>query len=331
MALGYKVDENLHFTIDEKTAPAVVQIYKLYNSGSTITEICALLNSQGVKTSRGGLFNKNSLRTILQNEKYIGIYKSVEVIIPDGVPAIVDKELFYSVGLRMKENKKAPARAKADINYMLSTKLFCGECSSNMVGESGTGKSGKKYYYYKCTKRKREKACNKSNVQKDWIERLVVLHTVSDILKDDVIDFIAEKAVALQEREAAENTTLKYLQGSLSDTQKLLRNVMTAIEQGIITKTTKSRMQELEEQKKQTETEIAKESIAQRVITKEQIVYWLSSFKGGSVDDESYCQKLIDTFINSVFVYEDKVVITYNYSGDGNKVTVSDLDLSSPP
>lgn len=143
MALGYKVDENLHFTIDEKTAPAVVQIYKLYNSGSTITEICALLNSQGVKTSRGGSFNKNSLRTILQNEKYIGIYKSGSVVIPDGVPAIVDKELFYSVGMRMKENKKAPARAKADINYMLSTKLFCGECSSNMVGESGTGKSEK--------------------------------------------------------------------------------------------------------------------------------------------------------------------------------------------
>ncbi|MCX7843232.1 MAG: recombinase family protein [Clostridia bacterium] len=331
LPLGYKVDADLHFIIDEQTAPIVIQIYKMYNEGKTVTQICDTLNRQGLKTSRGVSFNKNSLHTILRNEKYIGVYKSGDIAIPDGVPAIIDKELFYSVGEKMDKNKKAPARAKANVNYMLSTKLFCGECGSNMVGESGTGRHGGKYHYYKCTKRKKEKACNKSNIKKDWIERLVVLHTINEILKDDVIEYIAGKAIEVQERELSNNNTLKYLQSTLIEVERSVKNVVTAIEQGIITESTKKRLVELEEQKQQLEIEIAKENISQKLITKEQIIFFLSSFKGGSIDDEKYCQQIIDTFINAVFVYEDKVVITYNYSGDNNTITVSDLDLSTPP
>lgn len=329
--LGYKVDANLHFVIDEQTAPIVRDIFKLYNEGKTVKEICDIMNARGVKTARGGAFNKNSLHTILTNKKYIGIYTTKYGAIEGGIPAIVDPELFFSVGLRMEKNKKAPAQAKADINYLLTTKIFCGECGSNMVGESGTGKMGKKYYYYKCTKRKREKDCPKSNVQKDWIERLVVLRTIQDVLQDKVIEEIADRLVVLQEREAAENSTLKYLQSSLTETEKSLKNILTAIEQGIITDTTKARLTELEEQKHSIQAEIAKENIARRIVTKPQIVYWISSFKGGNIESEEYCQQLIDTFVNSVFVFEDRIVITYNYSGDNNKVTVSDLDLSSPP
>jgi site-specific DNA recombinase len=329
--LGYKVDENLHFVVDEQAAPIVIDIFKLYNDGKTVTQICEIMNMRGVKTSRGGAFNKNSLHTILTNKKYIGIYTTKYGAVEGGIPAILDKDLFYSVGVRMEQNKKAPAKAKAEVNYMLSTKLFCGECGSNMIGESGTGKSGKKYYYYKCVRRKREKTCNKSNVQKDWIEQLVIQHTINDILQDTVIEDIAGRLVSLQERQASENVTIKYLQGALSDTEKSIKNIMTAIEQGIITESTKSRLTELEDQKRTTQTEIAKESISRRVITKQQIIYWISTFKDGNINSEKYCQQLIDTFVNSVFVYDDKVVITYNYTGDGGKVTVSDLDLSSPP
>lgn len=329
--LGYKVDKNLYFVVDEQTAPIVRDIFKLYNDGKTVKEICDIMNARGVKTARGGAFNKNSLHTILTNQKYIGIYTTKYGAIEGGIPAIVEPELFFSVGMRMEKNKKAPAQAKAKINYLLTTKIFCGECGSNMIGESGTGKTGKKYYYYKCTKRKLEKACTKSNVKKDWIERLVVLHTIQNVLQDNVIEDIADRLVALQEREAVDNATLKYLEGSLSETEKSLKNILAAIEQGIITETTKNRLTELEEQKSNIKAEIAKENIARRIVTKPQIIYWISSFKGGNIESEEYCQRLIDTFVNSVFVFDDRIVITYNYSGDNNTVTVSDLDLSSPP
>lgn len=329
--LGYKVNSDCYFEIDETTAPVVVDIFKLYSSGKTVKEICDILNARGVKTARGGAFNKNSLHTILTNKKYIGIYKTKYGEIVGGIPAIIDKELFEMVALRMEQNKKAPARAKAEINYLLSTKLFCGKCRSAMVGESGTSKTGKKYYYYACVKKKREKACDKSNVKKDWIEDLVIQRTVTDILKDDVIDKIADRLVELQKAEAAESGTMLYLENSLAEIQVSIKNIMTAIEKGIITESTKTRLTELEDEKRNVEIEIAKESIARRIISREQIIYWISSFKDGNITSEKYRQQLIDTFVHAVFVYDDKIVITYNYSGENNTATISDLDLSSPP
>ena len=329
--LGYKVNSDCYFEIDETTAPVVVDIFKLYSSGKTVKEICDILNARGVKTARGGAFNKNSLHTILTNKKYIGIYKTKYGEIVGGIPAIIDKELFEMVALRMEQNKKAPARAKAEINYLLSTKLFCGKCRSAMVGESGTSKTGKKYYYYACVKKKREKACDKSNVKKDWIEDLVIQRTVTDILKDDVIEKIADRLVELQKAEAAESGTMLYLQNSLAEIQVSIKNIMTAIEKGIITESTKTRLTELEDEKRNVEIEIAKESIARRIISREQIIYWISSFKDGDITSEKYRQQLIDTFVHAVFVYDDKIVITYNYSGENNTATISDLDLSSPP
>ena len=329
--LGYKVNSDCYFEIDETTAPVVVYIFKLYSSGKTVKEICDILNARGVKTARGGAFNKNSLHTILTNKKYIGIYKTKYGEIVGGIPAIIDKELFEMVALRMEQNKKAPARAKAEINYLLSTKLFCGKCRSAMVGESGTSKTGKKYYYYACVKKKREKACDKSNVKKDWIEDLVIQRTVTDILKDDVIEKIADRLVELQKAEAAQSGTMLYLENSLAEIQVSIKNIMTAIEKGIITESTKTRLTELEDEKRNVEIEIAKESIARRIISREQIIYWISSFKGGDITSEKYRQQLIDTFVHAVFVYDDKIVITYNYSGENNTATISDLDLSSPP
>ena len=329
--LGYKVNSDCYFEIDETTAPVVVDIFKLYSSGKTVKEICDILNARGVKTARGGAFNKNSLHTILTNKKYIGIYKTKYGEIVGGIPAIIGKELFEMVALRMEQNKKAPARAKAEINYLLSTKLFCGKCRSTMVGESGTSKTGKKYYYYACVKKKREKACDKSNVKKDWIEDLVIQRTVTDILKDDVIEKIADRLVELQKAEAAESGTMLYLENSLTEIQVSIKNIMTAIEKGIITESTKTRLTELEDEKRNVEIEIAKESIARRIISREQIIYWISSFKDGDITSEKYRQQLIDTFVHAVFVYDDKIVITYNYSGENNTATISDLDLSSPP
>ena len=90
-------------------------------------------------------------------------------------------------------------------------------------------------------------------------------------------------------------------------------------------------MTELEDEKRNVEIEIAKESIARRIISREQIIYWISSFKDGDITSEKYRQQLIDTFVHAVFVYDDKIVITYNYSGENNTATISDLDLSSPP
>ena len=71
---------------------------------------------------------------------------------------------------RLDKNKRAPACGKADEEYLLTTKLFCGKCGALMFGESGTSATGRTYYYYKCANVKRRKGCNKKTVQKQ-VER----------------------------------------------------------------------------------------------------------------------------------------------------------------
>ena len=131
IALGYKVDkETKRFEVNPDTAPIVQMVFEMYADGKTVTEITNHLNSLGFKTSRGVPFNKNSLHTMLKNKRYIGIYTYKGTENPGGIPRIISDELFNKVAEIMKKNKKAPARARAKVEYLLTTKLFCGlKCS----------------------------------------------------------------------------------------------------------------------------------------------------------------------------------------------------------
>ena len=48
----------------------------------------------------------------------------------------------------------------------------------------------------------------------------------------------------------------------------------------------------------------------------------------GDPSDPAYRRQLIDTFINSVWLYDDKLVLTYNYSGEGSTVTLDMVDAA---
>ena len=114
--------------------------------------------------------------------------------------------LFDRVQKRMAQNKKAPARNKAEDDYLLTTKLFCGYCGAYLRGECGTSHTGQVYHYYKCAsvKRKHHK-CRKKSVRKLWIEYLVIDETMNFLMDDKMIDALVSKIMDLQERE---NVTL---------------------------------------------------------------------------------------------------------------------------
>ncbi len=337
LLLGYTVGEDRKYAIDPTGAKIVQEIFQLYADGMSATQIIAYCNERGYKTARGNAFNKNSLRTILRNEKYIGTYKLMDIVIPNGMPAIIDKVLFEKVQAMLKHNGKARAKAKAHENYLLTTKLFCGHCGSPMVGESGTSKTGQVHYYYKCTKAKREHACKKKSERKDWIEKLVVRYTVQNVLTDENIALIAKRAMEIIEKESADTTYLDGLNAELKDVQKKIKNLVSAIEQGIITSATKDRLDELEQEKSNIEGLIAREEMKKPLLNENRIKYWLSSFKSGNVNDEDYQRRVIDTLVNSVYVYDDedggkRIMLTFNLSGNNTAtLTSSDIGCYAPP
>ena len=337
MALGYTVGENRRYIIEPVGAKIVQEIFQMYADGMSATQIINYCNERGYKTSRGNAFNKNSLRTMLKNDKYIGVYRFMDVVVPDGVPPIIDKALFDKVQAMLSHNAKARARTKAKEDYLLTTKLFCGYCGSAMVGESGTSKSGKLHYYYKCIDRKRNRKCTKKVEKKEWIEELVTRFTVERVLTDENIELIATRAMEIIEKESADTSYVDGLREQVKDIKKKIRNLLTAIEQGIITSTTKERLEELETQKNEVEGQIAREEMKKPLLTKERIMYWLLSFKSGDVTNREYQRRVIDTLVNSVYVYDEgdkgrRIVFTFNISGQNTAtLSCSDIACSAPP
>jgi DNA invertase Pin-like site-specific DNA recombinase len=135
--LGYKIVDK-KYVIDEETAPIVKSVFEMYLAENTMVEIINYLNGNGIKTQQGNPYHKNTIRRILSNRKYLGIYIYGDIEVAGGMPQIIDDKIFKDAQDMLEKNKKAPARLKAvEENYLLTTKLFCGHCFCAMTGESG--------------------------------------------------------------------------------------------------------------------------------------------------------------------------------------------------
>ena len=92
-----------------------------------------------------------------------------------------------------------------------------------------------------------------------------------------------------------------------------------------MTKSTKSRLEELEATKEELETKIACEKLAKPKVSAEFMTFWLQRFRKLDVRQKSHRKMLIDTFINAIFLYDDKMVITFNYKEGATTITFDDL------
>ena len=70
------------------------------------------------------------------------------------------------------------------------------------------------------------------------------------------------------------------------------------------------------------------ESVAMPRITRDQVVFFLEQFRGGGAKNSDYRKRLVEVFVNAVYVYDDKIVITYNYSGEHNTATLEEIDAA---
>ncbi|MFR5785976.1 MAG: recombinase family protein [Christensenellales bacterium] len=330
--LGYLIDEHQRFVLEPIGAACVRMIFELYASGQSIKSIVCTLNEKGYKTVKGNRFRLGSIQGILRNRKYIGEYHASGITVPNGIPAIVDVQLFNDVQARLGVVASAKAHNKADIPYLLTTKVFCGHCGSPMIGESGTGKGGATYRYYKCSCRKNRKGtCDKKTEPKDWLEENVVRQTVKNVLRPEVIKEISENCAAALKADASDESLVQALKAQLAETDKALRNLLKAIEAGIISSTTRERMAELESQKSELEAQIAREQLRKPEITAEQISFWLESFLAGDIHDPKYQERIINALVRRVDVYDDgpekqKLTIFYNITKNNrsfSKISIS--------
>jgi DNA invertase Pin-like site-specific DNA recombinase len=322
---GYFINAEQKLEIDEKYAPIVEEIFTLYSEDKGIKEIVDMLNVRSIRTKFDRPMSINIVQYMLSNRKYLGEYKYLDIIIQDGAPAIISEDLFERVQERLRKNKKAPARHKAEDDYILTTKLFCGKCGAYMIGESGTGRNGV-HHYYKCAKAKKHKTCDKKTVKKDWIEEKVLAKAV-EILNDEKL--VALLVDRLYELQAAGSSRIPKLQAQLDEAEVRIKNIISAIEQGIITDSTKERLDELETHKKELEISILQEQIKKPFLTKEQIQFGIEKFKKLDLATKEGKQRMIDGFVNAIYLSDDEITYTFNYRDGTYTVSLSDLEQSS--
>ena len=307
---GYMIDETRHYQPDPLLAPYVEQTFQKYADGATMTDLRDWLKAHNIKNSMGGEMSYNTIQRMLSNRRYIGELRLRDVVQPNAIPALVSEDLFNKVQEKLAKNKKAPARHKAEESYLLTTKLYCGKCGALMFGESGVSHTGKMYTYYKCAAAKKKKTCDKKAVRKQWLEDLVVNETMKLVEDDASMNAIIAKVMELQNQES---TDLPIYEKQLKETEVGITNMLNAIQMGILTSSTKERLEALEDQRKELQARIAEERLAKPKMKEEFVRFWLLRFRKLDMTQPEQRQALVDTFINAIYLYDDKVLITFNY------------------
>ena len=323
---GYKA-VNKKLLVDDKTAPIVRYIFEQYAAGVPKKEIIKTLNERGICNKKGKPFSYSAFEHMLSNTTYIGQYKYAGEIAPGLAEPLIDEVLFHRVQDRLKLVARAPAKQKAKIDYLLTGKVFCGHCGMPMVGESGRSRNGDTYYYYACSgKKKRKKLCSKKNERKSFIEWYVVEQTAQYILAPDRIARVAEAVVREYEKEFSD-TRIDDLEKALDQIDREMDKLVDAIVESpkAAHKKIYDRMEALEAQKAELESDVAKLRIAQDIrLTETEVRAWLKKICTGDPADEVYRKRIIDIFINTVYLFDDRVIIFYNIRG-GKQVSYIDL------
>lgn len=328
LPLGYVRGEDGRYAIDEAEAQIVQEIYNRVKDGDRICEIIHDLNSRGHLTKTGREWNKSSFNRLLSNERYTGTYIYGNVRIPGGIPPIISKELFDSVqyAVQTKKNPRTSAtpqrRRRENSVYLLTGKLFCGHCKSPMTGLSGKSKHGSPYFYYVCKRKRLEHACEKQNVPREQVELFVATALKEAMFTDEAIFALADAAIEYQ-KQSSIYAELEALRAQLADVEKSIRNIMAAIEAGIFSASTQSRLLELENRKSVLSGQLTLAlQDAEGALTREQIISTLKLFQEGDVTEKAYQEALIDTFLVAAYIYDDHMDFVFNLGGKKKDATL---------
>lgn len=315
LPFGYKKGADSHYEIDEDRAPVVREIFRRVADGDQYMDIARDLNARGYRTYKGNPWGRGSFVRMLTNERYRGVYLFRDIRVENGIPRIVDDDLFFSVQKRLKKEGTKVTEPR-NSEYLLTGKLFCGECRSPMTGTSGTSKSGRTYYYYFCTGKK--KGCRKHDVRRDLVEQ-AVFDAIRDnvLMNDEVIQWIADSVIKYYEQNDNTGAEIALMRARKAEIEISINNIVKAIEAGVFSSSTNARLQQLESDSADLAAKIASAEIHRKKVNRDDILAWLDSFRHGDFSDPDFTRTLFDSFLSAVYLFDDgRLTILFTCSDD---------------
>lgn len=187
-------------------------------------------------------------------------------------------------------------------DFALAGTALCAECGRNLQGVSGRGRNNVKYEYYSCPG-----SCVR-NIRREELEGSIA-SALRWLLGDrgealQIANMVAERADTAEVR-----ARRMQAEDSLRAAERGLRNILNAIEQGVIAPGVNGRIAELEEQQARARYDL--EAITDERIDPERFADFLQC--GTALDDAT----LLKAFVWQAVVSEDEILVTLNYDKKG--------------
>jgi hypothetical protein len=260
----------------------------------------------------------------LRNERYTGVYIYDNIRVEGGMPELVSKADFEKVRAIMLHRQHSPQANPA--KFPLSGKVWCGKCGSLVVGESARNRFGSEYRYYVCGKqKKRAGGCNLRRRRADFLEHVVAQGLRDILFRPEVVDRLVEDVYRCMTE--SRGVRLESLNNERKEIESKIGNISRNIERvDNVPVTLLARLSELEKEKAQVDKAIAEEELRIR-LPKEGIKEFILNF------NTEMDEPILRTFVTRVTLYDDRVEIEYDASGDNKfdvKLPDSHTETSSP-
>lgn len=304
---GYERD-GAKLKVNPDEAEIVVRMFTDYVNGKKVSQIVRELNEQGIK-NKGNMFVNSTIHNILRQEKYTGIYRVNGEVYDKIYPPILDKDIYELARQKIEKNKHG-CRKVDHVVFLLKNKVFCGYCGRKLYTFSAKT-NGQPLRYYKCrdTNERHTDKCICKTIRKEFLEDVIDKAILKLFATPNNISMFADKVFDVHKKRVTADNSFNLLNQDLASIIKSISNIMSAIEKGIFTETTKSRLEELEKEKRELEKKITiAKSQEKAMLTKEEIAnYFKYSLKQST-------ENMINLLVKQVIVYNDKIEIVFNYT-----------------
>lgn len=338
--LGFLLNPDKTYSIHPEESIIIRKIFKLYVDGYGTDKISKILNTAGYKTKLGRPFQAASLKDILVNEKYAGVYvynkrasgkvhnriykDASEIIrIDGGMPEIVSKEMFAMAQKKIKSDSKGP-RMEGKRYYLLTGLVECGICGFSYTGngcnhgrvDPATGER-KKYPQYKCCGTKYD-GCKNPPIRQDILEKYVINTVIEKLFTEEAI---SELSIRIQDEINSWNKTfhadMKRAEKRMAAAKKKMDDLLAFLLDGIITK---QRFSE-ENPKLECEYEISmsqvedlnrKAAFSSYDLEKTKALLRISREEILS-EDLTVKRKLLEAFVDKIYIYPDHIKAVLRY------------------
>ena len=315
--------------INEDEAKIIKFIFEQYDKGFSKLEIAKMLNEQGERY-KGKPFKGRTFDKWMLNEKYTGEFTFGGRHCDNMYPAIVDKDLFERVGKRLTANKyTAGGQGTAKEPYLLTGKLYCGHCGTEMVSGGGTSETGVQHHYYVC-KKKRSGKCDKRSENKDNLE-LYVTNCVRDFLSDKKnAETAVDDVLAYYDKRTDEQNLKSVITriNKINDEVSALTDSFVKAKSVLLQNSIEKKMAEYEVLLNDMETQKAQLELERGYrLTREDLLAFIEEILKGDVNDKNYQKQIIDHLVSQVFVSDDDTIVYFNIRGgkDIERMTFDDV------